>query len=194
MKIGLIGYGAIGEPVAHAILNHTHGLERDNITLVSIFVQSSRPSSDPCFKLITTSWETFISSHVDLIVECAGQQAIQTFANNILDAKKSLLITSIGALTDSSLFKTLQATAKKNKVRILLASGAMPGVNWMASSSLAGGTQIVKVIQAKPPKSWKVRKTSSDGSRDMFLPKTKLTIHQGRQVRSFNEASGPRRF
>ena len=171
MKIGLIGYGAIGEPVAHAILNHTHGLERDNITLVSIFVQSSRHSSDPCFKLITTSWETFISSHVDLIDECAGQQAIQPFANNILDAKKSLLITSIGALTDSSLFKTLQATAKKNKVRILLASGAMPGVNWMASSSLAGGTQIVKVIQAKPPKSWKVRKTSSDGSRDMFCQK-----------------------
>ena len=72
------------------------------------------------------------------------------------------MCTSIGALCDDDLFEDLEETARSTGGRLLLASGAMPGLDWMRSSALGssgeggnGAPQSVRVIQSKPPSSWK---------------------------------------
>merc|ERR1711865_433998 len=38
--------------------------------------------------------------------------------------------------------------------RLHLASGAMPGLDWMQAASMGGGVEKVSIVQSKPPASW----------------------------------------
>lgn len=122
LRVGLIGLGAIGKDVAEAIQNATHGLDHQDIVLVSVLVRTPRQASPfPC----TTSFSSFMSTKPDLVVEAAGQPVIREHAADILQSGVSLLVTSIGVFTDTPFFESLKATARCHSARILLASGAV---------------------------------------------------------------------
>jgi len=182
LRVGLVGLGAIGEMVAHAICHGTHGLRTDQIVLHAVLVRHVTPeriaslnhpvnrsnnSSDSAI-IVTSNASEFFAADWDLMVEAAGQEAVRLYAAPCLKSGRSVLLTSIGALTDDSLLSQLEELAllSHNRARLLLASGAMPGLDWMHSSSLsllgdssdASSTTItntVTVTQSKPPSSWK---------------------------------------
>eukprot|EP00978_Attheya_sp_CCMP212_P034309 scaffold142987_cov51-Attheya_sp.AAC.1 len=179
LRVGLVGLGAIGETVAHAICHGTHGLRTDQIVLHAVLVRHVTPERIASLKnrsnnssdaiILTSNASEFFAADWDLMVEAAGQEAVRLYAAPCLQSGRSVLLTSIGALTDDSLLSHLEELAllsHNSRARLLLASGAMPGLDWMHSSSLSllGDdsddasttiTNTVTVTQSKPPSSWK---------------------------------------
>ncbi len=70
MKLGLIGYGAIGKHIEAA------GLE--NIELVSVLVKRPRPSGR-----LTHDPERFFAHTFDAVAECAGHDAVRAHGQRV---------------------------------------------------------------------------------------------------------------
>ena len=147
-KIGLIGFGAIGRVLADAIGNGDAG----EVELVAVLRRTDAPTNVDY--LVTNDEAIFFRHDFDLVIEAAGQQAIREYAERILDSQVDLLITSMGVLSDSEFQNTLLKSAQRNKVRLLLASGALPAVDWMTAVSGKGVTRV-SIRQEKPVDSWR---------------------------------------
>lgn len=146
-KIGLIGYGAIGKVVATAIKEGHAG----NCELVAVLRQNtgeSRPDIS-----VSTDTEAFFLNNYDLIVEAAGHEAVKSLARRCLELPADLLLTSIGVLSDDALQSSLINSASVSGSRMLLASGALPAIDWM-SAAARGSECEVTITQEKPLASW----------------------------------------
>ena len=172
-RVGLLGLGAIGETVARALTNpvaaapgepaeEVGGVE--GTVLVAVLVTDCQKHTEKLTwlnggtgrVLLTSDPEEFFAAGCDVVVEAAGQESVSQFGEQALKAGTDLIISSTGALTDDSLRDRLHAAARSAAGgRLHLASGAMPGLDWMQAVSMgAGGAQLVSVTQSKPPYSW----------------------------------------
>ena len=86
MKLGMIGYGAIGKHVEAA------GLE--NIELVSVLVKRPRPEGK-----LTDDPERFFAHTFDAVAECAGHEAVRVHGQRVLERGAHRLVTTVGAGT-----------------------------------------------------------------------------------------------
>jgi aspartate dehydrogenase len=91
-----------------------------------------------------------------VVVEAAGQPLVRSLGERVLRAGMSLLVTSTGAFTDDELLRRLRGAAEaEGGGRLLLAGGAMPGLDWMQAVAIGAGAEAsVQVTQSKPPQSW----------------------------------------
>jgi aspartate dehydrogenase len=151
LTVGLMGYGAIGQPVAEAIRQGEAGPAR----LVSILVRQPGNYQPPAGlgDAFTADWNTFMAAKPSLVIEAAGQPALRQYGLPVLAAGADLLVTSMGAFTDEGFYQALIETATAQGRRIYLASGALPAVDWLASVAPAGVHQVT-ITQSKPIKSW----------------------------------------
>ncbi|MFI4951149.1 MAG: aspartate dehydrogenase [Caulobacterales bacterium] len=145
MKLGLIGYGAIGRHIEAA------GLE--NIELVSVLVKRPRPDQRQGGRL-THDPERFFAHTFDAVAECAGHEAVRTHGQRVLDGGADLLVTSVGAFTDDALFDRLLAAAKANGRRLILPSAGIGALD-ILSGTAVGGLDSVSVTVRKDPSAWK---------------------------------------
>lgn len=89
---------------------------------------------------------------VDLVVECASQQAVKGVAIPTLKNGKSIMIMSVGALIDEGLFDEIKRLSHENNSRVYLPSGAIAGLDAL-KSAYVGGLSSVTLITRKPPHS-----------------------------------------
>ena len=141
MKLGLIGYGAIGKHVEAA------GLE--NIELVAVLVK--RPRNEG---LLTHEPDRFFAHRLDAVAECAGHEAVRVHGQRVLESGADFLVTSVGAFTDTDLFDRLLAAAKANGRRLILPSAGIGALD-ILSSAAVGGLDRVTVTVRKDPSAWK---------------------------------------
>ena len=141
LRLGLIGYGAIGKHVEAA------GLE--NIELVSMLVR--RPRNDA---KLTHDPERFFAKAFDAVAECAGHEAVRAHGQRVLERGADFLVTSVGAFTDTALFDRLLAAAKANGRRLILPSAGIGALD-ILSSAAVGGLDSVTVTVRKDPSAWK---------------------------------------
>ena len=141
MRLGLIGYGAIGKHIEAA------GLE--NIDLVSVLVK--RPRNDG---RLTHDPERFFAHEFDAVAECAGHDAVRAHGQRVLDQGADFLVTSVGAFTDDALFDRLLAAAKANGRRLILPSAGIGALD-ILSGTAVGGLDSVTVTVRKDPSAWK---------------------------------------
>jgi aspartate dehydrogenase len=113
--------------------------------------------------LVTTDREQFLAEPLDLVVELAGQEAVQQHAEAVLQAGKDLLIISVGALGDDALYDRLLRAAEASGARLLLPSGAIGGLD-AVSSAAVGGLDEVTITTRKPPAA-----LQTDTERDAWL-------------------------
>jgi aspartate dehydrogenase len=99
VKLGLIGYGAIGRHVEAAAL--------ENIELVSVLVKRPRTEG-----LLTHESDRFFAHQLDAVAECAGHEAVRVHGQRVLEGGADFLVTSVGAFTDTVLFERLLAAAR----------------------------------------------------------------------------------
>jgi aspartate dehydrogenase len=145
VRLGLIGYGAIGKHVEAA------GLE--NIELVSVLVKRPRPDQRQGGRL-THDPERFFAHKFDAVAECAGHEAVRAHGQRVLDGGADLLVTSVGAFTDDALFDRLLAAAKANGRRLILPSAGIGALD-ILSGTAVGGLDSVSVTVRKDPSAWK---------------------------------------
>ncbi|MSQ72290.1 MAG: aspartate dehydrogenase [Betaproteobacteria bacterium] len=157
LTIGIIGFGAIGSAVAHAISCGDAGHTRLAAVLCrhpDTHGDAWRHLNDSSAAILTANFSEFLRAAPDLVIEAAGQDALRKYARGVLQAGADLLATSIGAFTDEIFLASLAACAASAGGRLLLASGALPGVEWMQSAALAGSCSA-SITQSKPVASWR---------------------------------------
>ena len=103
-RIGILGCGAIGTQIALAIDSG-----KIPATLTHIYDNSKEASSSLIEKLenkpeIVENSHLLSSNSVDIVVEAASQDAVKDVALSILQNKKDLMIMSVGALLDESIY------------------------------------------------------------------------------------------
>jgi len=146
----LLGCGAIGTQIAFAIDE-----KKIPAQLTQIYDKSKDASSKLATKLknkptIVENFHLLSSGPVDLIVEAASQDAVKDVALSILQNRKDLMIMSVGALLDESIFEVLTDACQEYQKTIYLPSGAIAGLD--AIKSVKEQLESVTLTTTKPPK------------------------------------------
>ncbi len=147
LRVALIGFGAIGQ----ALLKRSEGI--GGWAIKQVIVRPSTVAKTQA--LITPSVEvrSELSGEVDLVIECAGHEALSTHIVSALRAGVPCAVLSIGALTDSALLEQLGDAARHGNTQLHLLSGAIGAIDALASARL-GGLDHVRYIGRKPPSAW----------------------------------------
>ena len=111
MKIGIIGCGVIGSDVAKAADEME---EIEEIYLYDVVEEKAKELAEELKKAKFEKVENFLSL-VDIVFEAASQQAVYEYAEKVIEAKKDLIVMSIGALFDDDFREKLVEKAKKNR-------------------------------------------------------------------------------
>lgn len=151
-RIGLIGFGAVATKLIEVLTAHG---PRSNIALAAALVRripsESRPVSPKL--LFATDLDAFLAQELDLVVECAGHEAVRSWCPAILQAGVDLTVVSIGALADPVTESSLRSAAERSGAQVSLPAGAVGGLDLLASARLSG-LKCVQYISRKPPLAW----------------------------------------
>jgi len=110
-------------------------------------------------EIVGTAFEVFanvadVPAGVELAVECGGHAAVTQHGEACLDAGYDLLVASVGALADQSLYDRLVIAATRNRRKLLIPAGAVAGMDGLAAARLAG-IDRVRYTSRKLPVAWK---------------------------------------
>jgi aspartate dehydrogenase len=153
-RIGLLGCGAIGTQIANAIDSG-----KINATLTHVYDDSKEASSSLVEKLntkpiIVENPHLLSSNPLDLIVEAASQDAVRDVGLSVLQNKKDLMIMSVGALLDESIYDILSDACKDFKKTIFLPSGAIAGLDGL--KAVHDELESLSITTTKHPRSLKL--------------------------------------
>ena len=139
-KVGIIGCGAIGSLIAKAaeskiikcdeLILYDYNSEKADSLHRSLRVQST----------VVESVDEMISHQPAIIVEAASQQAVKEYLHKILKAEIEVVVMSVGALLDMNVHNRL----------LHIPSGAIGGIDAIASASLAGINEISLTTRKNP--------------------------------------------
>lgn len=147
MKIGLIGNGAIARIV-------TRYCEASNgrFEIVGALVLPDDGESVGAHQTFT-EFETLAVLEPDLIIECAGQQAVRDYGASSLLSGSHFMVISVGALADDNLRYSLEQAAQELGMKIIIPSGALAGLDALSAARTDGIDHVV-LRSRKPPQSW----------------------------------------
>ncbi len=170
MKIALIGNGAIARLISNFCAERL-----DRYEIVGALGLSEDKDSVGDHPVVYT-FEQFLAFEPDLVVECAGHDAVSSYAVPVLERGVDQIIVSTGSLADEHLFKSLKSAAANSTAKIKLPAGALPGVDALSSGRLAGLARV-KLRSSKPPRAWSG--TPAEKSHDLSAIRTPTVIFSG---------------
>lgn len=176
LRIGLVGLGAIGGYVAEALCK---GDVLPNAELGAVLVQRPRTERPDCCgseALVTHEVEAFFAAEWSLCVEAAGQPWLREHGRRVLGMGRSLLLTSVGVLTDDVLHQELADLAARSHSQLLIAAGAMPALDWMSSAALEH-VEEATLEQRKRPEGW--LGTPAEAKVDLLALTEPTTVFEG---------------
>ncbi|MEX0308023.1 MAG: aspartate dehydrogenase [Ruegeria sp.] len=144
MKIGLIGNGAIAHHVANAIKARGHMVQ-------AVLVRPGSNSQTP--NLFVESVQS-LTNDADLVIDCAGHQALAEYGPQVLASGIDMITISIGALANQSIADELNSAAQNSGATLHLASGAIGALDCLGAAA-TGKLDKVKYVGCKPPQGWK---------------------------------------
>ncbi len=144
MKIGLIGKGAIAQHVSNAIQARGHLVH-------AVLVRPDSISQNP--NLFVGSVQDLIAE-ADLVIECAGHQALATYGPQLLARGTDVVTVSVGVLADQTVADALESAARDGRARLHLASGAIGALDCLGAAA-TGELDKVAYVGRKPPLGWK---------------------------------------
>ena len=146
MHVGLIGFGSIGRAL----------VQRMPQGLVSEFtVMQRRSTTDPVPSVsFVTSLPDLLARNPDLVVECAGHEALRDYLPDILMAGIPAVPASLGAFSDPDFLRIAQSAAKAGRCSLIFPSGAIGGLDILRALLHAGDVQV-SYRGTKPPRAWK---------------------------------------
>ena len=139
LRVSLLGYGAIGQPVADAI---TAG-EVAGVELAGVVTRTPGRATARGHRELSLDQALEAS---DLVVECAGIAAARDFGPRVIASGTDLLIVSVGVLADPELRRTL---LHDGPGRSFLTAGAIGGLDLLAAVSLNGGLESATLRTTK---------------------------------------------
>ncbi|MBO9130396.1 aspartate dehydrogenase [Bacillus sp. 165] len=150
LKVGLIGYGAIGKDVAKYIQEGKAG----DVTLEAILVRDKNKHEHLASGFFYEHEDTFFGLGLDIIIEAAGHEAVYAYGKAALSSGSDFIIVSVGALADDSLLHELEAAAKIYNKKLIIPSAAIAGLDRVAAS-MFNEVDEVRLVTRKPPSAWR---------------------------------------
>jgi aspartate dehydrogenase len=145
LRIGLAGLGAIGMAIARRLDMGIPGLllvaaaARDNSA-----AQARLAANGIAARMVAAA---ALPEHCDVIVECAPAAAFRSIAEPAIEAGRTLVALSAGALLDRM---ELLDRAHQTGARILVPTGALIGLDAVRAAA-EGSIGSVKLVSRKPP-------------------------------------------
>ncbi|MPS30012.1 aspartate dehydrogenase [Pigmentiphaga sp.] len=94
-----------------------------------------------------------LAGEVGLVIEAAGQGAVAQYGADVLRSGRDFALVSAGALADEDLLRTLREEAARARRRLHLISGAIGGLDALATARAAGAVEV-RYTGIKPPRAW----------------------------------------
>jgi aspartate dehydrogenase len=151
-------------------------------TLTHVFDESKEKSALLVEKLknkpeIVENSHLLSSNPVDIVVEAASQDAVKDVGLSILQNKKDLMIMSVGALLDESIYDILSDACKDFKKTIYLPSGAIAGLDGI--KSVKDELKSLSITTTKHPRSLKGAKFFETSDIDLDEINSSTVIFEG---------------
>lgn len=175
MHLGLIGYGTIAQALADLLTSET-GVRR-----VTALVRPGReplvPSAIGAIPVFpVTEARALVGAAPDLVVECAGHEAVTAHVPPLLRSGIDVVVVSIGALADAGLEAALRKGAREGGARVVLPAGAVGGIDILSALSGADAPRV-RYTGTKPPHAW--RGTPAEQAVDLSALTTAATFFEG---------------
>ena len=174
LHVSMIGCGAIGIGVME-ILKSDPEVAFDMVVVPEAHMDNARgvvSALAPAARVVSRLGD----EHPDLLIECAGHQAIGEHIIPALERGIACMVVSIGALSEPGLVEKLEAAARKGKTQVQLLSGAIGAIDALAAAKV-GGLESVVYTGRKPPQAWK--DTPADGMFDLASLTEATVIFEG---------------
>jgi aspartate dehydrogenase len=142
MRIALIGTGGIATALRHA-------LDARGLPPVAALCRSEAAAA--WADIAVRDLETLCAARPDLVVECAGHQAVADFVPTLLERGIECVIASTGALADATLENRLRTPRRAG--RLWIPAGALAGIDAIAAASRDALTRVA-LVSTKPPHGW----------------------------------------
>ncbi|TNF18979.1 MAG: aspartate dehydrogenase [Rhodobacteraceae bacterium] len=159
--LALIGFGSIARTLVTTLCGQPDaGIARLSLLVRSGAAEKVRAQAEEICAprglevAVFTEIADLLAARPDLVVECAGHQAVAEHGAAVLGAGIDLLTASVGALADQALFDRLTETATRQGAQILLPAGAIGGIDALAAARLSG-LVAVTYTGRKSPGAWK---------------------------------------
>lgn len=150
LRIGVVGCGTIGKGICRAI---DEGVVKAE--LVAVYDRNACDAEKLRGQFSRFSPEFMeiaeMVKHIDLLVECASQEAVHDVVPLALTSHCDVLILSVGALADEGLRNRIEELASENNCKVYLPSGAIAGLDGLKSASI-GEINSVIITTRKPPR------------------------------------------
>lgn len=151
LRVVFIGYGAINSHVGELLKKRGAAVEIVGVATRDDPVERARIPQGVNF---LASPAELAALKPDLVVEAAGRAAIDAWAPTALAASPCMIIASTSAFVDEALLPRLVEIAGKHGSRVMLPSGAIGGIDAIASAATLGLDSVTHQI-VKPPVAWK---------------------------------------
>ncbi len=144
----MIGCGAIGTIIARAVKD---GIVDAQMALVmDRTLEKAEMVAGLAGAKVARDIDDIIKSDVDLVVEGASQEAVRLYGVDVIASGKALMVMSTGALADEELLKRMLNAAREKGVKIYVPSGAIGGLDALASASIAELDEVVLSTTKSP--------------------------------------------
>ncbi|ARP94820.1 aspartate dehydrogenase [Bordetella genomosp. 13] len=144
-RVGIAGFGAIGQAVARALDAGVPGL-----TLAAVAIRDPQRPPAATWQGAAPAWTTLsgLADLCDVVVECAPAAVFRELSEPVLRAGKKLVVLSSGALLRND---DLIELAAAHGGQIIVPSGAILGLDALTAAA-EGTIHSVTMITRKPPR------------------------------------------
>lgn len=147
LKVGIAGFGTIGQVVGKALDNGMDGLELTAITSGNL--DKAKQNLSGYKKSVAVVAAESLADNVDIVIECAPTSAFMSVAEPTLKQGKILVTVSGAAILQNP---DIIDVAKNNGGQIILATGALLGLDAVRAAA-ESTIHSVTMVTRKPPTS-----------------------------------------
>lgn len=150
IRLGLYGCGRLNKIVVDCYKNGL--LEGYEIVGCYSRTNESREEMSKCLGIeACNSFDELLARNIDYLVEATNPQATKDILEKTINSKVNVVLLSIGALADEAYYGKISKLAKRNGVKIHLASGAIAGFQVLRTAKIMGLTKA-SLTNTKGPK------------------------------------------